>query len=537
MMEFLCNELESEQVVPSIQHGGTVRIHAPCGLRMLTNGNSWGSYKSGISATREDDDFPGNTRQTETPLFSLYFGGGQSILVGFMPGDKPSSVRCENGVIEGRGSTDCWIGIGKADELALRYAEFLPQMPTHQRNKPVIGWNSWDYYFKTVTEEAVAENIQAIMASPVLREKVRYIIIDDGWQRIHGDWTPSSKFHGDLSRVVKQIRGAGLVPGIWTAPFLVEYFSALARWHFDWLGRNEKGEPDFDAKDEWRAVLDPTHPEAAQFIHEMFTNLRKQGFGYFKIDFVSRLLKVKRFHDGSTPLAAVRRGMEIIRRAVGEKAVIAGCGMPLESGYGLVDTQRVSGDISTYWSTIRTTARDWANSWWLHRKQWLNDPDFLIVRNPATTGEKNYNPYFPATPFEAFSSRSGPPTVSLSEAEVWASIVLLSGGPVILGDRIGGLNASGRRMIETVLEHVSVNTAKPLDWGESSLPRQWLRDDGDSRLFAIFNWEDAPAMIKPAPPCPSGPGLNIWSGAEVELNRGMELELPPRSVLLVKIRK
>lgn len=45
-------------------------------------------------------------------------------------------------------------------------------------------------------------------------------MIDDGWQKITGDWEENEKF-GSMERVAEEIAKRGYVPGIWLAPFFV----------------------------------------------------------------------------------------------------------------------------------------------------------------------------------------------------------------------------------------------------------------------------------------------------------------------------
>ncbi|MEI8248816.1 MAG: hypothetical protein WCI51_23510, partial [Lentisphaerota bacterium] len=50
------------------------------------------------------------------------------------------------------------------------------------------GWNSWDYYRWTITEEEVLTNAEFIARDPVLSKHVKRIIVDDGWQYCYGEW-------------------------------------------------------------------------------------------------------------------------------------------------------------------------------------------------------------------------------------------------------------------------------------------------------------------------------------------------------------
>ena len=53
---------------------------------------------------------------------------------------------------------------------------------------PVCGWNTWDYYRWTITEDEVLKNAEFIAKDPVLSKHVKRIIIDDGWQYCYGEW-------------------------------------------------------------------------------------------------------------------------------------------------------------------------------------------------------------------------------------------------------------------------------------------------------------------------------------------------------------
>ena len=47
-------------------------------------------------------------------------------------------------------------------------------------DSPSAGWNSWDYYRWTITEEEVLSNAEFIARDPVLSKHVKRIIVDDG---------------------------------------------------------------------------------------------------------------------------------------------------------------------------------------------------------------------------------------------------------------------------------------------------------------------------------------------------------------------
>src|SRR2546430_199141 len=94
------------------------------------------------------------------------------------------------------------------------------------------GWCSWSYYFKHVTEADVMENVDAARRVSLPIEIVQ---LDDGYETDIGDWLDVRPGFGSLERVADRVREAGMLPGIWTAPFLVGPGSTLARRRPEWL--------------------------------------------------------------------------------------------------------------------------------------------------------------------------------------------------------------------------------------------------------------------------------------------------------------
>ena len=65
------------------------------------------------------------------------------------------------------------------------------ECPRDFSTPPEAGWNSWDYYRWTITEEEVLKNAEFIARDPVLSKHVKRIIIDDGWQYCYGESAPT----------------------------------------------------------------------------------------------------------------------------------------------------------------------------------------------------------------------------------------------------------------------------------------------------------------------------------------------------------
>ena len=45
--------------------------------------------------------------------------------------------------------------------------------------------------------------------------------IDDGYQIMDGTWNANAKFPSGMARVARRIRSAGMIPGVWFAPLMI----------------------------------------------------------------------------------------------------------------------------------------------------------------------------------------------------------------------------------------------------------------------------------------------------------------------------
>jgi alpha-galactosidase len=266
-------------------------------------------------------------------------------------------------------------------DIADIWAQRLVRSPLREL-KP--GWCSWYTYWNEVTASDIAANLTVITSEQLPIDVVQ---IDDGYQAEIGDWLTDRPGFGDVDAIARRIIDAGRTPGIWTAPFLVGENSALAAKHPDWLVEGAVA-----CAHHWGQqvrVLDVTHPDAADHLHTVFATLRDRGFGFHKIDFIYAGAMVGGRHDDVTPLEAYRRGLGIIREAVGPEAVILGCGAPLLASIGLVDTMRISPDVMPQWEpdlgdisqpAMRSALAAGRARAWMHGRLWVNDPDCVLVR-------------------------------------------------------------------------------------------------------------------------------------------------------------
>ena len=405
--------------------------------------------------------------------------------------------------------------------------------------KPIkVGWNSWGYYAGAVTSKNMRDNQRA--ATKDYGGRIRYFVIDEGWEPRWGAWVANWKFPDGTRSFCRRVKAEGGVPGIWTAPLLVNTYTDLYREQPDWFLRNSDGSMTEQSYAYGpMAYLDITHPKVERWLHDLYVRLRADGFEYFKVDFTQEILRGQRWADPAVPRGMlIRRAFETIRRAIGPESYLLACGAPYESVMGIVDAVRAAGDIHNHWGHVLTNAAALSARWWTHRRVWNIDPDFLIVRAPETctlprlNREKISKPHNPSYPDYWLTGRD----MNLREVRAYALLVYLSAGDIFLSDELMTLNAAGKAIVRRVLERPLPNAAVPLDLfgGHDSLPAFWLAEDPQGWFLGVFNWgEDAVQYVLDFPDMGirnHGRIESFWERKTVTVaDSRMLLELPPRS--------
>ncbi|MBQ8340951.1 MAG: alpha-galactosidase [Clostridia bacterium] len=375
------------------------------------------------------------------------------------------------------------------------YRALLPQ--SHFAMPELTGWNTWDYYLDRVTPADIAENVAALQKLP-FANKMRYIVIDDGWQRGWGDWQENEKFSCGLAAVSDTIRAAGFLPGIWMAPLGVKADTAVFSKHPDWFCKNDAGELLFDMG---LYYLDPTHPDAERFVLDAYRYQYECGFRLFKMDYVSPLLNVRHFRDpAATPYGALSRLVERVKAVTGPDAVVLGCSLPLECGADIAPSMRIGVDIHNHFSHAIWIAQSLAWSWMYNNRTTRIDPDFLVVRGNETSTEPmdgTRNDFVPPprhlqTDKDRFKCRwRHGDQFNAIEAETWANLVAISGGNIFLSDRLSALNEKGIAIIERALKLAGDEVRPVYQKDDARLASLWLGDLG----LLLVNWEDSPRRL------------------------------------------
>jgi len=363
-----------------------------------------------------------------------------------------------------------------------------------------VGWNSWDYIRDIVSEEYILKNLDLIAADPVLSKHIEYIVVDSGWEHRYGEWEPTYRFPHGMEWLVQQITDRGFNAGLWFAPCIIENCTINANWNPQLLARGRSGLPcqAFQCMLRYGFALDIKKPEARQWLHEVFARYRAMGFTYFKTDFLWQIANAVLYDGKRVPKGdLVREVLSIVREAVGPECHILGCNYPWETGCGLINSNRVSGDIAPYWNTVKRNAVWLAAKWWTHNRLWCNDPDFTICRGPTETSDdpdidRMHAGDIYRLPDVEHGSRE--PYLSLAEAKTLLSLVLLTGGSVMLSDNLPRLNETGLDLLRKVVSAAPGRHARPVDLFCSEQPSLWVQEVTDEQMrIGLTNWSDEKA--------------------------------------------
>ena len=279
---------------------------------------------------------------------------------------------------------------GRENEVFDRYFNALGIKP-REGVKPIFGYTSWYNHYQDISKDTIEDDLNGINS---LTCKADVFQIDDGWQTAVGDWLSvnSEKFPGGMKRIADAISDAGLIPGIWLAPFVCEETSEIFRKSKHWL--IDKEEADFvRGGSNWSGfyALDINNPEVREYIRFVIeTIVNEWGYKLLKLDFLYAACIVPR--KDKTRGQLMSEAMAFLRECAGDALILA-CGVPLASAFGLADYCRIGCDVSLDWndkphmrlmhreristknSILNTVFRRQLNG-----RAFLNDPDVFLLR-------------------------------------------------------------------------------------------------------------------------------------------------------------
>ncbi len=412
------------------------------------------------------------------------------------------------------------------------------------------GWNTWDYYRWTITEDEVLSNAEFIARDPVLSKYIKRIIIDDGWQYCYGEWEANSLFPHGMEYLATKITEMGFDPGLWIAPIAVEPHARMAQLDSDMMAMAECGKPTlcFECMRRYGFVLDPTNPKTRKYLYDLFDLYSNRGYKYFKLDFMGQVLRAKKFFNDKISRSQMQALiMEPIRQATQGRATILGCNYLFEAGDKYVDAVRIGGDIHALWGSIVENTTSVANRFWANRQLWINDPDFALARGIQTSNDPDLNRLTPSWVFLKPEEKVMPEGVDFTlakmtrnEAELLLSIVVSSGGALNLSDNLPRLNAVGLDLARRAVSAEFGEAALPLDLFTSEQPAYYLQKVGKAHRLLMINWgETAKEMGFDLNKfdLPSSNIVNFWNDEPVKaVNGRLAAEIQPHSCLFVTVK-
>jgi hypothetical protein len=417
------------------------------------------------------------------------------------------------------------------------YADAMGRALSARVQSVVNGWCDWFVTYESITEEEVLRNAE--FAARTLKPfGFEYVQVDEGFQRWHGDWEGNAKFPHGMKWLADRIRALGLKPGIWLAPYVISEPTEVFQKHPDWLLRHPDGRlkrvgpwPSEDS--DWarnenpkRYGLDITHPGAAAWLADLFdTVANRWGYEMIKIDFVDwSLLAAQRYHDPTVTRAqAYRKGVEIMRQAMGPKGHLLDCG-PGPVSVGMLDSMRIELDQppvtwKQYFLESASSAPAAAKRYYFHKRTWINDADHVCLN-----------------------------LLTPSQAQAAASLIALSGGNTMSGDRLPDLDATRLEILKKILPSYG-EAARPVDLFDtdrhSIFALKIRKPFGEWTVAGFFNVSETEPVEHTLPlgrlwldPARTYIAYDFWKERlHGEVSGELHLAIPPASVVLLALHE
>lgn len=416
-----------------------------------------------------------------------------------------------------------------------------PALNAH--SKIPVGWCSWYEFFHNVSAQDIQNNTQ-IVAEHSDQLPLDIIQVDDGYQTLVGDWlSVKPTFSDGMKSISDEVKSAGLTPGLWIAPFIVHPKSKLAQEHPEWITRGKLNYPVNAGFSSWGAFttgLDLTHPDALKYVRDVIHNaVHNWGYTYLKLDFLYAGALKGRRNDSTRTLAQVlRSGLEVIREAAGDETFIVGCGCPIGSGLGLVDSMRIGPDVDPNWMpnifglgrlirnepglpSTRNSIHNILSRAFMGNCWWINDPDCLLLREDMS--------------------------LTIDEIRALTTAIALSGGSLMLSDNLPSLSPERLEIAQALLPVIGKRPYVP-DLFETPQPARVRLDlengSGKWTLIAHFNWMDEATDVNLSlkdyrlDPVKAYIGREYWSGEIYKITEGclQVKNVPPHGVILLSLR-
>ena len=336
---------------------------------------------------------------------------------------------------------------------------------------PVYGSNNWYYAYGKSSESEILADCDYILNLTKDIENKPYMVIDDCWQEHHrlneyngGPWTKGNEKFPDMKALAEKLVQKGVRPGIWVRLLLNE---------------------DENIKNEWRLshnnCIDPTNPEALNYIKEDIKRICNWGYTLIKHDFSTFDLFGKwgfqmsplvtddgwHFYDDSLTSAEV---VKLLYKAILDASVEASNGETLILGCNTI------GHLGAGYMHINRTGDDTSGvDWERTRFMGVNTLAFRLPQHGK----------FYEIDADCVGIDGG---ISWSMNKQWADVLAKSGTPLFISVRPNILDETEKQELHEILKVASKQEYHviPVDWEETTCPEHW--QDKDHDIDCKYQW-------------------------------------------------
>lgn len=336
---------------------------------------------------------------------------------------------------------------------------------------PVYGSNNWYYAYGKSSESEILADCDYILNLTKDIENKPYMVIDDCWQEHHrlneyngGPWTKGNEKFPDMKALAEKLVQKGVRPGIWVRLLLNE---------------------DENIKNEWRLshnnCIDPTNPEALNYIKEDIKRICNWGYTLIKHDFSTFDLFGKwgfqmsplvtddgwHFYDDSLTSAEV---VKLLYKAILDASVEASNGETLILGCNTI------GHLGAGYMHINRTGDDTSGVIW-ERTRFMG-VNTLAFRLPQ-------HGKFYEIDADCVGIDGG---ISWSMNKQWADVLAKSGTSLFISVRPNILDETEKQELHEILKVASKQEHHviPVDWEETTCPEHW--QDKDYDIDCKYQW-------------------------------------------------
>lgn len=336
---------------------------------------------------------------------------------------------------------------------------------------PVYGSNNWYYAYGKSSESEILADCDYILNLTKDIENKPYMVIDDCWQEHHrlneyngGPWTKGNEKFPDMKALADKLVQKGVRPGIWVRLLLNE---------------------DENIKNEWRLshnnCIDPTNPEALNYIKEDIKRICNWGYTLIKHDFSTFDLFGKwgfqmsplvtddgwHFYDDSLTSAEV---VKLLYKAILDASVEVSNGETLILGCNTI------GHLGAGYMHINRTGDDTSGVIW-ERTRFMG-VNTLAFRLPQ-------HGKFYEIDADCVGIDGG---ISWSMNKQWADVLAQSGTPLFISVRPNILDETEKQELHEILKVASKQEYHviPVDWEETTCPEHW--QDKDHDIDCKYQW-------------------------------------------------